>query len=164
MSDPIGYGGGYVGDVDDNAARVSMQADTIASLRAALQKTEAELLRCRTTEAVAAHQLDNLRVELGISIEHVAPVDAAREIRAKVAELRELQRRLAAVEEYAEHQSGCVLTYLEAGEPRADGYYQKYAGQWYRSDNPPQCTCGLYSLLYPAAAQSLARGERGEGK
>lgn len=47
MSDPIGYGGSYVGDVADQKARASMEADTRAALQARISALEAELAEAR---------------------------------------------------------------------------------------------------------------------
>ena len=136
------------------------------------QKAEAELLRCRTTEAVAAHQLDNLRVELGIGIEHAAPVDAAREIRAKVAELRELRAKLPQTADGVawsigtevwrpEYQQPATVEAWGVGVVRCRFYHPSKSGltNTWTDYRPASC----YSTP-EAAAQSLARGERGEGQ
>jgi hypothetical protein len=77
--------------------------------------------------------------------------EASDAIRELVGRCKRLAESLAALEEYAEHAPDCILSRWEAGEPREDGYYVKYAGVWYPSDERPQCNCGLYDLLHPTA-------------
>lgn len=64
-------------------------------------------------------------------------------------ELAERTEQLAAaavaLEDFGEHR--CILSRRDAGEPREDGYYQKIAGTWYRSDALPACDCGLTAAI-----------------
>lgn len=63
------------------------------------------------------------------------------------------------VMEYASHETLCVLTFWEAGEPTPDGGYRtKYAGKWYQTspvDKTPKCTCGLDELYQKAVGKGL---------
>lgn len=56
--------------------------------------------------------------------------------------------------EYASHQSRCIRTYREAGQPTIDGGYQvKFKGKWYQLrpiDETPKCDCGLKEALSSA--------------
>lgn len=65
--------------------------------------------------------------------------------------LRRENKRLRKLADYACHDSPCPAGSFEAGEPRDDGYYCKYAGEWYKSPDKPACTCGLDELLVAAA-------------
>ncbi len=47
------------------------------------------------------------------------------------------------LEQYTEHQGSCVWKFWQAGEPREDGYYTKFKGEWYKQDSLPACGCGL---------------------
>lgn len=50
-----------------------------------------------------------------------------------------------ALEDFGVHQSGCILAYLEGGEPFGKGYRWKYKGKWY-NQHPP-CQCGYSEAL-----------------
>ncbi len=65
-------------------------------------------------------------------------------------DLKALLARLEAAEKlggYANHDTECIRTYWEAGEPTSGGgYHTKFEGKWYQSrpiDQEPKCTCGL---------------------
>ncbi len=64
--------------------------------------------------------------------------------------LLERMKAAEAMNDYAAHETGCILTYWEAGEPTPDGGYKtKYAGKWYESkpiNKEPKCNCGLREL------------------
>lgn len=52
--------------------------------------------------------------------------------------------------EYCSHETKCILSQWQQGEPTADGGYRTmYAGKWYQSkpiDEKPKCNCGLSNL------------------
>lgn len=53
--------------------------------------------------------------------------------------------------DYATHESDCILSFWEAGEPTKDGGYRtKFKGKWYQSrpiNKEPKCDCGLDQAL-----------------
>jgi len=67
--------------------------------------------------------------------------------------LNNLLTRLEAAEHlayYANHETDCIRTFCEAGEPTEDGGYRtKFAGKWYQSrpiNQEPKCNCGVDEL------------------
>lgn len=68
----------------------------------------------------------------------------------EVYEIAGLVARLEAAENCFDslmHETDCILSLQEAGEPTPDGGYRvKYAGKWYQTqpiDETPKCNCGL---------------------
>ena len=55
------------------------------------------------------------------------------------------------IDEYATHETRCILNDYQAGEPTPDGGYRcLYRGIWYESrpvDRCPKCDCGLAAKL-----------------
>lgn len=49
--------------------------------------------------------------------------------------------------DFIQHDSECVLSFFEAGEPTKNGGYRmKFKGIWYQAkpvDHTPKCNCGL---------------------
>lgn len=67
----------------------------------------------------------------------------------RITELEAKNMRLRdALEEYAVHDSQCILSQGHAGRPTDDGDYEtKFGDKWYRRDKWPECTCGLSAVL-----------------
>ena len=64
----------------------------------------------------------------------------------------ELKKQIERLLVFAEHDTyRCILTTLEAGEPRKDGsYWQKFNGKWYQAspkNKIPKCNCGLDKVI-----------------
>jgi hypothetical protein len=53
--------------------------------------------------------------------------------------------------DYVVHDSKCILSFWEAGEPTKNGGYRsRYKGKWYESkpkNKEPKCNCGLEEVL-----------------
>jgi len=63
--------------------------------------------------------------------------------------LLEQARRLREWVEEAKHDRKCIRSRWQAGRPTKDGrdYELMFGNKWYPSDQLPECTCGLGSLL-----------------
>ena len=89
----------------------------------------------------AVHERDVLAAEVRVL-----------EARALTIETDNAQLR-AALADYGQHDSECVLSRFEQGRPTSDGGYECcYAGKWYETkpvDRTPACECGLSAALSP---------------
>jgi hypothetical protein len=57
-----------------------------------------------------------------------------------------LQRENEELREYVQHDSNCILSFWEVGEPtEGGGYRMKFKGKWYTEK--PKCNCGLDEVL-----------------
>ena len=64
---------------------------------------------------------------------------------------KELESKLAiaveALDKFGDHNSECILSFYEAGEPTPEGYKTKIKGKWYLEKDIPKCNCGFQEAL-----------------
>ena len=77
----------------------------------------------------------------------------------KDAEIAGLRNLVCTLDEYVQHESGCILSKWQSGRPTATGYEQKFAGKWYLE--PPPCECGLDEIRkrIPVLSRAVTGGK-----